>query len=123
MELVNLLIDTNIALYLLGGDPKLADLLDNAVLHLSFISELELLSYPDLTTDNQRKVEQFIDDCPVIDVTDPIKKQAVEIHKNTDLKMPDALIAGSAIAEQLPFISADRDFERVDNLHLFIYEV
>lgn len=120
---MNLLIDTNIALYLLGGDPKLADLLDNAVLHLSFISELELLSYPALTTDNQREVEQFVEDCLIIDVTVPIKKRAISIHKNTDLKMPDALIAGSAIAEQLPFLTADRDFERVNNLHLFMYDL
>lgn len=120
---MNLLIDTNIALYLLGGDPKLADLLDNVVLHLSFISELELLSYPDLTAENQREVEQFIGDCLIINITKPIKKQAVAIHKNTDLKLPDALIAGSAIVEQLPFLSADKDFERVDDLHLFTYEV
>lgn len=106
---MTLLIDTNIALYLLDGDSKLAGLLDNAALHLSFVTELELLSYPDLTADNRRKVEQFIDDCQISDITTPIKKRAVEIHKNTYLKLADALIAGSAIAEQLPFLSADRD--------------
>jgi predicted nucleic acid-binding protein len=120
---MNLLIDTNIALYLLGGDSKLAGLLDNTVLHLSFVSELELLSYPDTRNDNQRQIEQFIDDCLIIDITIPIKKQAVVIRKNTDLKMSDALIAGSAVAEHMPFLSADKDFERVDDLHLFTYEV
>lgn len=39
----SLLIDTNIALYLLNGDNTIAELLDGKDVYLSFISELELL--------------------------------------------------------------------------------
>jgi len=46
---MNILIDTNIALYLLGGDEQIANVLDGQVVHVSFITELELLGYPDIT--------------------------------------------------------------------------
>lgn len=123
MGLVNTLIDTNIALYLLGGDKKLANLLDDIVIHLSFVSELELLSYPDLSENDQKEIAKFIDECVVIDINHRIKKKTISIRKVASLKLPDAIIAATAISEQLSFISADKDFERVDNLQLFSYEI
>ena len=39
----SLLVDTNIALYLLAGDERVAELLHGRDLFLSFITELELL--------------------------------------------------------------------------------
>jgi predicted nucleic acid-binding protein len=120
---VNTWIDTNIALYLLGRDKKLADLLDDIVIHLSFVSELELLSYPDLSVNDQKEIAKFIDECVVIDINHRIKKKTISIRKVAKLKLPDAIIAATAISEQLSFISADKDFERVDNLQLFSYEI
>lgn len=38
-------IDTNIAIYLLGGDTSLAAILHQKVLYVSFITQLELLGY------------------------------------------------------------------------------
>ena len=45
----SLLVDTNIILYLLGGDKTIIPILENKNLFISFISELELLSYINLT--------------------------------------------------------------------------
>lgn len=44
----SLLIDANIALYLLNGDNTIAALLDKRDVHVSFITELELLGFQDL---------------------------------------------------------------------------
>lgn len=120
---MNILIDTNIALYFLAGDKKLADILDNTIIHLSFITELELLSYPALAETEKKEIQSFIDDCVTVDINHGIKKNTVEIRQESKLKLPDATIAGTAISEQLPFLSADRDFERVKGLHLFSYEI
>jgi hypothetical protein len=46
---MNILIDTNIALYLLGGDSRIAEVLEGETVYVSFISELELLGYPGIT--------------------------------------------------------------------------
>lgn len=123
MELVNILIDTNIALYFLAGDETLAKLLDNAVIHLSFISELELLSYPGLNTKAQQVIENFINDCTVVDINNRIKKQTIIIRQRSDIKSPDAIIAATAIAEKMPLLSSDKDFQQVQSLQLFSYEL
>jgi predicted nucleic acid-binding protein len=38
----SLLIDTNVALYLLSGNKRLAESLNNSQIYISFITELEL---------------------------------------------------------------------------------
>lgn len=123
MELVNILIDTNIALYFLSGDKKLADLLDNTFPYLSFITELELLAYPGLDKQEEQKIKAFIDDCVIININHRIKERSIGIREQAKLKLPDAIIAATAIAEKLPFLSADNDFERVNDLHLFSYKL
>jgi len=41
----SLMVDTNIVLYVLGGNKKLAKILDGKELYISMITELELLGY------------------------------------------------------------------------------
>ncbi|TYP93419.1 hypothetical protein LX73_1123 [Fodinibius salinus] len=123
MELVNILIDTNIALYFLTGDKKLTNLLDNAIIYLSFISELELLSYPELDNKEQESINNFIQECVVVDINPPIKQKTITIWQQSNIKLPDTIIAATAISKQLPFLSADKDFAQVHDLQLFSYEL
>ncbi len=44
----NILIDTNIALYLLNGDSVVAEILDGKNVYVSFITELELLGFHEI---------------------------------------------------------------------------
>ena len=50
---MNILIDTNIALYLLGGDSQIAEVLEDQVVHVSFVTELELLGYPGISKEEE----------------------------------------------------------------------
>ena len=52
----SVLLDTNIILYLLEGDKILSDLLFNKKLYISFISQLELLGYVDITPRDQIRI-------------------------------------------------------------------
>jgi hypothetical protein len=47
----SIFLDTNIVLYLLSGDKTVADLLNDRTIFLSFVTELELLGYKDITPD------------------------------------------------------------------------
>ena len=47
----NLLIDTNIALYLFDGNKEIEDILQDKNVYFSFVNELELLSYNTLSKD------------------------------------------------------------------------
>lgn len=45
----SIFLDTNIVLYLLAGDETIAELLHEKTLFISFVTELELLAYKDIS--------------------------------------------------------------------------
>jgi predicted nucleic acid-binding protein len=53
----NILVDTNIILYLLSGDQTVADFLNKKHVFVSFITELELLGYVGIEPDERAIVE------------------------------------------------------------------
>lgn len=114
-------LDTNIVLYLLHGDETIAELLNGKQLFVSFISQLELLGYPGLDVNERNKIKQFLDECTILDINEGIKQQVIEIRSLLRIKLPDAIIAASAIFYDLPLISADKDLKKVKNLGLIVY--
>lgn len=117
-----LLVDTNILLYLLAGDETLSTLLEGRSVHLSFISELELYAFRDLDPDEKGAIDEMIKQCTVIDINQPIKKRTVGLRRQKGLKLPDSIIAASAIYLDIPFISADRAFDKLEELNFVLYE-
>ena len=109
-----LFIDTNIALYLLAGDETLAKLLNEKNLYLSFVTQLELLGYKGITKEEEKAVREFITQCTVIDINTSIKEQVVLLRKIYQVKLPDCIIMASSIYIDVPMITADADFKKVE---------
>ncbi|MEO9476997.1 MAG: type II toxin-antitoxin system VapC family toxin [Cyclobacteriaceae bacterium] len=117
-----LFVDTNILIYLLNGDSEIAELLDRKQLIISFITELELLSISNLDDAEYQIIVDLIGQCQVINVNSEIKDLTVGLRKSRKLKLPDAIIAATAIYSKLPILTADRAFERVEELNVILYE-
>jgi predicted nucleic acid-binding protein len=58
----------------------------------------------------------------VIDINDSIKEKIVTLRKLYGLKLPDSIIAGTALFHDIPLISADKDFTRIDEVSVVYYE-
>ncbi len=56
-----MVIDTNIALYLLDGDEILKEYLEDKVFYLSSITELELLGFDGITEAEEMAIEFFLE--------------------------------------------------------------
>jgi predicted nucleic acid-binding protein len=112
--------DTNIAIYLLNGDRHLAELLHGMDTKVSFITELELLSKPGITPEEVIKTKAFIGQCTVVDISPAIKRKVIDIRQKVKLKLPDAIIAASAIVLGLPVVTADKQFEKIPGLSAII---
>ena len=52
----NVLVDTNICLYLFSGNETIAEILDGNSIFISFITQLELLSYSNLSNSDLIKI-------------------------------------------------------------------
>ncbi len=119
----SILIDTNIALYLLNGDNTIAELLDGKDVYLSFISELELLGFQDLRDEDLPLIEEFLNSCIIVDLNQAIKKITIELKRAQKIKLPDAIIAATSKYMNLPLISADQGFEKITELQFIKYEL
>ena len=117
-----LFLDSNILLYLLQGDKTLAEVLDNKQIYVSFITQLELLSFPGLTKKESKVISDLLKECVIIDINAEIKNLTVSYRKSYKLKLPDSIIAATSLYLDLPLITADADFKRIEELNLIFYE-
>ncbi|MEO9070495.1 MAG: PIN domain-containing protein [Ginsengibacter sp.] len=62
-------------------------------------------------------------DCLIISLNNNIKKEYIELRKKYHLKLADAIIAATAIALNIPLITADKQFASVIELNLIQYEI
>lgn len=123
MNGVKYLIDTNIILYILSGNETLANHLHRKNLYASFITEIELFGYKVLTAKEEKHVKSFLSQFRIINIDETIKQEAIALRKAYGLKLPDCIIAATAISLQLTLITADQQFRQVDRLLLELYEV
>lgn len=118
-----LFVDTNILIYLLNGDSDISKILDGKELVISVISELELKSFPNVTQTELAIIDSLVEECQVINLNQEIKKLAIEIRSTRKMKLPDAIVAASAYYSKLPIFTADKEFEKLEELDVIIYEV
>jgi hypothetical protein len=118
----NLFVDTNILLLLLNGNRTIAQNIFEQNIFVSFITELELLVYKGISASEQKIIKSLLSDCVVIDINESVKKEVIKIKQKQKIKLPDAIIAATAIYLDLPLLSADKDFSKIDNLNLLFFK-
>lgn len=117
-----LLVDTNIVLDALQGDMALAKLLDGQNLYISFITRIELLSYPKIDQASIDLIEDFLEQVPVVESNPVINADAITLRRARGLEVPDSIIAASARFLGVRLMTADKDLKKLDNvLDLLLY--
>jgi predicted nucleic acid-binding protein len=123
MDVNRLLVDTNIILYALKGDMALTGIIDGQDLYISFITRIELLSFPKIDKQGVALIEKFLEQVPVIESNPVINADAIELRRKSGLEVPDAIIAASARFLGVRLMTADRDFKKVEgDIDLLLYE-
>ena len=113
--------DTNFLIFTTQGNPIVEPFLDYNI-GISFVSEMELLGVFSISKVQKLNMQNIIDECFVIDMNIEIKKKAIQIKQKYKIKLPDAIIAATAILYNIPFITADADFKVVKELNLIFIE-
>ncbi|WP_353722720.1 type II toxin-antitoxin system VapC family toxin [Dyadobacter sp. 676] len=122
MSGTKMLLDTDIVLRLFEGDADLGTAIQGIEPYLSFITELELLGNKYISREYQEHAEMFVTECYVIDLNESIKEIARYVQWEYSLKLPDALVASTAMCLGIPLLSAERDFEKVKELIFVLYQ-
>lgn len=115
--------DTNIAIYYTDDDltPEASKVIDRyletSLPAISVITQLELLGFSKLTEEQFKQMSEFIDSLSVIEIDESIKKETIAIRRLMKIKLPDALIAATAIAYDLTLLSRnEKDFLNIKGL-------
>ena len=106
LTVARFVLDTNVILYFLGG--RLVDPFPVGAYAISVISELELLAYPGLVSSEEQRVRAFLADIPITDLTQSVKHHAVDLRKRFGLKLPDAIVAATALALEATLLTNDQ---------------
>jgi len=118
MNGIRILCDTNPLIYLLDGNGYIAKLLDGKQIYLSVITELELFGRPNLSVQDNKIIEVLLDECFIVDINQEIKRIYREVKQKYIIKLPDAIIAATAIYLDMPFLTFDKGFKNIPNLKL-----
>ncbi len=100
--------------------PKGISFMDNIVDEesvLSFISEIELQVWNPPNPADMVIYKEFIAESHIIKVEDTIIQKTIDIRKKQKLKIPDAIIAATAIVNDFTLVSDnDKDFTKIPGL-------
>jgi predicted nucleic acid-binding protein len=114
------LLDSNILIEYLNGQDKIVSYVDSisksASCNISIISKIELISFPKLTAPEVKKILSFLENFKNIMLTDEIALKTAEIRRKKRLKLPDAVIASTAIVLNATLVSRDEVFEQLTSV-------
>lgn len=119
------LYDTNIFIEFVIGDTPFSHLfkedfiLENEVI-TSQIVRIELLSYSKLTEENERDIENLLRQFDIVGITEETERETIALRKKYKLKLPDAIIAATAIVENAILVTKDvKDFRKVAGINIY----
>ena len=97
------LLDSNTVMYLIKGDEKVLQLIDNKIVAINFIIEI---------------IRNLIKDVHYFDYSHRVKQRTISLRQKYNFKLADAFIAAIALEFDLTLVSADRIFSKIDDLRL-----
>ncbi len=116
------LMDTNVAIEFLNGRLPdsginwLRNIVSKNQYHLSVINRIELLGFNGEVAEMQF-LEEFISASSVLPLSEAVVRQTIDIRRTYRIKLPDAVIAATALVHGLTMISRNiSDFGRINGL-------
>ena len=119
---IDFLADTNFLIYIHEGNQIVAPFLDYNF-GISFISEIELLGFQGLSKPVEAKLKSLINDCFQIEWSNKIRENTIKLKQKYTVKLPDAIIAATCITYDIPLVSADKGFSKLEELDLVLIEL
>jgi len=111
------LLDTNFILGLIKGNQAVVGVLrqlnsDMTDFAYSSISRMELLGFPGITVLEEELVRKLLSGIIYLPITGAVEDETIRIRKMCRIKLPDALIPGTARVHCLKLLTLDKYLDR-----------
>jgi len=87
------------------------------------MTEMELLSYPDLAVTEEQEIRRFLAGVVVVDLTPHIQALAIQLRRLHRVKLPDAIVAATAISLGVDLLTSDRRLARTPGLQCQVVSI
>ena len=77
----------------------------NDQFNISFINKIEVLGYAGAND----KLREFINSANIFRISDGVLEKTIELRKNLKIKIPDAIIAATALTNDLILVTRNTD--------------
>ena len=116
MAVNDYLIDTNILIYHTAGDRESVDFLRKVIrmksFHISILTKIEFLGWDKHTIEGFEKCKRLVEQANILMIDNIIADKTIDLKKNKRMKLADAIIAATAIVNNLtPVIRNTGDFK------------
>jgi len=120
---IDFFVDTNVLIYIMEGHRVVSDISKYSFSYgISIISEIELLGKKNISQHEIDVIRSLLNDCEIIGLNDTIKEIAISLKQKYSIKIPDAIIAATAKNFGLPLITADKDFEKIEEVDIILLD-
>jgi hypothetical protein len=58
---------------------------------ISVITEIELLSFPRITEEQEARIKRFLAELEIVPLTEEIKRKTIEFRRRANIKLPDSI--------------------------------
>lgn len=118
------LIDTNILIYHTAGFSQIKTFIEQAVsespLNISVITKIEFLGWDKHTEEGFAKCKKLMDMAHVIPLDNAVAENAINLKKKSSIKLGDAIIAATAITNELILVTRNKDdFQGIAELGIY----
>ncbi|GAC1304241.1 MAG: hypothetical protein NVSMB24_11430 [Mucilaginibacter sp.] len=115
-----IVVDTSLIINLFNGIKEVEELITGRSLFVSIISEIEVLSFPNITAKDSELLKSFLSECYIVDIEPAIKDITIAVRSKFKVKLPDAVIAATALYYDLPLFTMDKGFKKIADLQAVI---
>lgn len=122
MALIQYLLDTNSGIEYIAGSlpPKAIVWLDSIIeteVAISVINQIEMLGFSPPNPADLLPFEELVATLKIFPLDEPIIKETISLRKKHKIKLPDAVIAATALVHGLSLITRNKaDFKKIPNL-------
>jgi predicted nucleic acid-binding protein len=120
---IGCLLDSNVIIgYLAGNIPApgmavVSGIVDTGI-HISVISQMEVLRFND-TAENEQILADFVNAAVIHSLSELVVHRTIALCKQSRIKLPDAIIAATALAEHFALVTRNiDDFKNIAGLEL-----
>ena len=112
---IRIVFDTNAALLGIKAATSIEEAsvdLSGSLPFTSVVVRMELLAKPGLPPDELAKIRAFLGSVTVVPLTEEVEEEAIAIRRDVKLKLPDAIVAATAVKLGAVLLTNDNEFTK-----------